>query len=83
MFQVVDFVLLDPPLSGLSYLAVSKFWIVVETPSSRSEIDRNLFVPVCGHRPGRFLFGCVWFGAELGPKIDDFWPDSQKLSGPF
>ncbi len=35
--------------------------IVVETPRSRSEIDRDRFVPVCGHRPGHFWLGFVWF----------------------
>jgi hypothetical protein len=41
-----------PGYTRLGYLAVYKFWIVVETPRNRSDIDRNRFVPVCGQSLG-------------------------------
>jgi hypothetical protein len=66
----------------LSYLAVEKFWIVVETPRNRSKIDRDVFVPVCGHRPGHFWLGIVRFGADLGPKSKNFGQIPKSFRGP-
>ncbi len=63
-------------LARLSYLAVYPFWILVETPRNRPEIDRNRFVPVCGRRPGNFGLGVVSFGGRFGSQIDDSRPDS-------
>jgi hypothetical protein len=70
-------------MTRLSYLAVYKLWIVVETPSNRSEIYRNRSVPVCGHRPG--LFGLVSSGleAELGPKSRIFGQILTSFPRPF
>ncbi len=68
--------LLEDRSARLSYLAVYKFWIVGEAPRNRFELDRNRCVLVSGHRPGHLWLGFVWFGGRLGPKIDDFRPDS-------
>ncbi len=65
----------EVPRTRLSYLAVSKFWIVVETPRNRSDIDRNRFEPVCGHRPGPLWLGFVRFVGRFGFQLDDFRPD--------
>ncbi len=43
---------------------------------NRSEIVRNRFVPVCGHRPGHFGRGFVRFWSRFGSQIDDFRPHS-------
>ncbi len=60
------------PPTRLSYFAVSKNWIVVETHGNLFEIDRNRFVPVCGNRPD--IFGLVpsGLGADVGPKSTIF-----------
>jgi hypothetical protein len=52
---------------------------MVETPRNRTEIDRNRFVPICGHRPGHFGLGFVWLGGRFEPQIGDFRPDSLKV----
>ncbi len=48
--------------------------IVVATSQNRPNIDRNRFVPVCGHRPGHFGIGFVRFLGRFGS--NDFRPDS-------
>ena len=71
------------PSTRLSYLAVTKLWIVVEAPRNRSEIDRNRFVPVCGHCPGHFWLGFVRFGADLDPKSTISGRILKSFPGPF
>jgi hypothetical protein len=75
-----------PPVSGLgwgplmpyrcparlSYLTVSKLWIVAETPRNLSEVDRNRFVPGCGHRTGHYWLGSVRSGGRFGLQSDVF-----------
>ncbi len=79
-----------PPLPGrdeawsrLSYLAVSNFGIVVETPRNRfrkrsASVFDGLWAP-----PRAFLawFHLVW--GRFGPQIDDCPPDSSMFWGPF
>ena len=63
-------------VARLSYLAVKKFWTVVETARDRSEIDRHRFVvPVCGHcgRLGSSL------GVDSGPKSFSFGAGSLNV----
>ncbi len=50
-----------PTGARLSFLALSKFRIVVETRRNRPSIVRNRRVPVCGHRAGYFRFGLAQF----------------------
>ncbi len=37
-----------------------KFWIVAERPRNGSEIDRNRFVQICGHRPVAVLWEVIF-----------------------
>ncbi len=70
-------------MARLSYLADYQFWIVVETPRNRSKLDRNWFLPVCGHRPVHFWLGFVRFGGRFGSQIDDFGQILEQFWGPF
>ncbi len=70
------------PKTRLSYLAVNKFWIVVETPLNRSEIERTRFGPICGHHPGHFGLGLVRFGGRFGAGLESFGPHSGPRSTP-
>jgi hypothetical protein len=67
----------------LSYLAVEKFRIVVETRRKRPRIVRNRCVPVCGYRAGHFGLGLAQLQAQIRFETEDSRPDPYKFSGPF
>ncbi len=67
MLEVQDLALAE--FTRLSYLTVSKSWVVVETPRNRTEIDRNRFVPVCGQA----------FWAWLRPVLGPTWVPNRRL----
>ncbi len=67
----------------LSYLTVSKFWIVAETLRSRSEINRNRFVPVCGQHPEHYWLGFIRFWGRFGTHIDDSGQILESFPSPL
>ncbi len=55
----------------------------LETPRNRSEIDRNRFLPVCGHAPRILVLASSGLGAYLGPKSAIPGRILKSVRGPF
>ncbi len=53
-------------ISHTGILQFKSFGSRSKHPETVSKIDRNRFMPVCGHRPGHLWLGFVWFWGSIG-----------------